>query len=360
MNWVMIIMQMNMIIREKRKELGLTQEQIAEYLGVSTPAVNKWEKGTTYPDISLLPPLARLLKTDLNTLLCFDEGLSEQEISLFCKEVMDTIGANGFESGFTMVVDKVQKYPGCGMLLHTTALLLDGALMLSGIIGPSKEKYSRQITDLYIRAAGSEDEKIRNKAIFMLASKYMGLEEYDKAQEMLDLMPERSSIDKMQLQANLWSSQGKLTEAAELLERKLLLLESHDIQSILTSLAEIALKEGRTENAVRLAEISSETAKLFGLWEYCSFVAPLQVAVHEENVQESISILKSIFAAVLTPWEMKKSPLYCHIAFKENKITPGKKMLPALLAEVENDPKYGFLHSNGEFQQLLGQYRARC
>jgi transcriptional regulator with XRE-family HTH domain len=47
----MINMPMNMIIRDKRKEIGLTQEQIGEYLGVSTPAVNKWESGATYPDI---------------------------------------------------------------------------------------------------------------------------------------------------------------------------------------------------------------------------------------------------------------------------------------------------------------------
>ena len=40
-------MKLNQIIREKRKELVLTQEQIAEYLGVSTPAVNKWEKGVS-------------------------------------------------------------------------------------------------------------------------------------------------------------------------------------------------------------------------------------------------------------------------------------------------------------------------
>ena len=64
-------MQIHQIIREKRKALGLTQEQVAERLGVSTPAVNKWEKGSTYPDITLLPALARLLETDLNTLLSF-------------------------------------------------------------------------------------------------------------------------------------------------------------------------------------------------------------------------------------------------------------------------------------------------
>ena len=40
-------MKINEIIRKKRKALSLTQEQIAEYLGVSTPAVNKWEKGVS-------------------------------------------------------------------------------------------------------------------------------------------------------------------------------------------------------------------------------------------------------------------------------------------------------------------------
>ena len=53
-------------IKNYRKTEGLTQEQVANYLGVSTPAVNKWEKGNTYPDISLLPALARLLKIDIN------------------------------------------------------------------------------------------------------------------------------------------------------------------------------------------------------------------------------------------------------------------------------------------------------
>lgn len=66
-------MKMNEVIRRRRKELGLTQDRVAELLGVSAPAVNKWENGNSYPDITLLPPLARLLKTDLNTLLSFQD-----------------------------------------------------------------------------------------------------------------------------------------------------------------------------------------------------------------------------------------------------------------------------------------------
>ena len=43
----MNFMPINQVIREKRKEHGFTQEQIADYLGVSAPAVNKWESGVS-------------------------------------------------------------------------------------------------------------------------------------------------------------------------------------------------------------------------------------------------------------------------------------------------------------------------
>lgn len=40
-------MKINLIIKNKRIEQNLTQEQLASSLGVSTPAVNKWEKGVS-------------------------------------------------------------------------------------------------------------------------------------------------------------------------------------------------------------------------------------------------------------------------------------------------------------------------
>ena len=66
-------MEIAQLLREKRNALGLTQEQVADRLGVTAPAVNKWEKGLCCPDLALLPVLARLLKTDPNTLLGFRE-----------------------------------------------------------------------------------------------------------------------------------------------------------------------------------------------------------------------------------------------------------------------------------------------
>ena len=69
-------MVISQIIREKRKQLGLTQENVAEYLGVSTPAVSKWENGTTYPDIMLLPALARLLDVYKRQIVDIVRGMS--------------------------------------------------------------------------------------------------------------------------------------------------------------------------------------------------------------------------------------------------------------------------------------------
>lgn len=56
-------------IMNKRKALGLTQQKLADSLHVSSQAVSKWENGTAYPDITLLPELASVLKTTVDALL---------------------------------------------------------------------------------------------------------------------------------------------------------------------------------------------------------------------------------------------------------------------------------------------------
>lgn len=129
-------MKINQIIREKRKELSLTQEQMAEFLGVSTPAVNKWEKGITYPDITLLPALARLLKTDLNTLMSFNEDLSDVEIENFVNELGKIIVEKNYEAAFQEGLNKIHEYPTCDMLIYTTIIYLEGALTLYSVPNP--------------------------------------------------------------------------------------------------------------------------------------------------------------------------------------------------------------------------------
>lgn len=392
---------MNVIVREKRKELGLTQEQIADYLGVSTPAVNKWEKGTTYPDISLLPALARLLKTDLNTLLCYNEGLSKKEIGLFLEKVVSVIRKDSLEKGVAMAMEKVQEYPNCAELLHMIAMTIQGSLIISEMMPDEKKPYEEQVTKLYERVAKCDDPKYSSQANYMLASKWITNEEYDKAQETIDLLPEPSELDKRQLQADLFIKQEKYREAGKILECQLQ-RNLQQNQILLLQMAKIAVREGDDQNALHIADCAQKESHLFDLWEYMGGIVPLEVAILQEDVEKTLSNLKTILAAIFHPWDMKQSPLCKHIVqdveakkaeerkvelrdMNENNTSKSnvdkvdsvkestnkeitdkekaKKMttmiLPPILLELENDPKYDFIRQNSEFQQLLTEYRRK-
>ena len=61
--------QTGRFIAERRRELGLTQKELAEKLGITDRAVSKWENGRCMPDLSLLRPLSAILKVGINDLL---------------------------------------------------------------------------------------------------------------------------------------------------------------------------------------------------------------------------------------------------------------------------------------------------
>ena len=69
-------------IAEKRKEYGLTQEQLAEKLGVSNRSISRWENGKTMPDFSLFPKLCKILEVSISELL-EGKGVTGESIHLY-------------------------------------------------------------------------------------------------------------------------------------------------------------------------------------------------------------------------------------------------------------------------------------
>lgn len=65
----MNVQKTGILISEVRKEKGLTQKQLAEQLHVSDRTVSKWKRGSGFPDISLLEPLADALGISVTSLL---------------------------------------------------------------------------------------------------------------------------------------------------------------------------------------------------------------------------------------------------------------------------------------------------
>ncbi|HZK33152.1 MAG TPA: helix-turn-helix transcriptional regulator [Tissierellaceae bacterium] len=346
-------MKINEIIKEKRQELNLTQEKVAEYLGVSTPAVNKWEKGVSYPDITILPGLARLLKTDLNTLLSFNEDLSDREIGEFVNKLTSLIQNKGLEAGYKFAMVKIRDYSNCHRLIYSVALILEGSLLMFDV--DDSERYYKEIESLYQRVLKSEDVEIRNQALSKMISKYIKQEEYKKAQKLIDSIS-KQAIDKSGLQANLFIKQGKNYRALEILEQNLL-VKVNEIQVILLKLMGVNMKENKIEEAEYMANTFEETAKLYDLWEYNSYTANFELAVFKKDEEESIRLLKCMFEAMKKKWDINSSLLYKNIKSKENNIGMENLLLSSLIKEIERDEKFEFLRSNQRYLKLINQYK---
>ncbi|MBR3587942.1 MAG: helix-turn-helix domain-containing protein [Clostridia bacterium] len=77
-------------LKNLRKEKNLTQEKLADFLGVSFQTVSKWERGDTYPDITMLPEIAGFFKISVDDLLGVNRAENEKEI-LRCLEEYDNL-----------------------------------------------------------------------------------------------------------------------------------------------------------------------------------------------------------------------------------------------------------------------------
>ena len=68
-------------IKRLRRENNLTQEILAEFLGVTFQSISNWERGESYPDITMLPEIAGFFKVSVDELLGVNRVEDEAEIT---------------------------------------------------------------------------------------------------------------------------------------------------------------------------------------------------------------------------------------------------------------------------------------
>lgn len=352
-------MSMNMVIQEQRRKLGLTQEQIAEYLGVSTPAVSKWEKGITSPDIGLIPPLARLLKIDLNTLFCFSEELSIQEISLFCNELAKQ-AREDIISAFEIAEKKIHEYPHNEHLLLNITIILDSMLLQTQNELLPVSKLDAKIANWYLRLSQSDDDSIRNSANYMRASRYIRQGKTDAAQEVLDAIRDKVDLiaalpDKLMLQVSIYLQQNKAELAALELE-KALYKEISRIQLLLMKLVDAELATGNMEYARKIAEKTNVMVDVFDMWEYNRYIASFQILEREKNADLLLPLLEKMLEALTSHWSLTDSVLYHRMAPETKDVQSGELLL-VLLQAMETDPEYAYLRVHPKFDELVTKYK---
>ena len=201
-------MKMHEIIRQRRQTLGLTQDQLAVKLGVSAPAVNKWEKAASFPDITLLPPLARALGVDLNTLLSFQEDLTEDDIGTFLNQLYETAQNQGTSAAFQLAQEKLRQFPNSDLLVYQLANLLEGIRVLCPGDAEDDRAQEALIGELYERSAQSADPEVREWAVYTLAGRCIAQGDLDRAQQLLNQLSDTHK-DKRSLLADLRRKQGR-------------------------------------------------------------------------------------------------------------------------------------------------------
>lgn len=122
-------------IAARRKDNRLTQNQLAEMLGITDKAVSKWETGKSMPDPSLFCPLCDLLHITLNELLSgefiSDENLKEKSNQLLLEVVTSWLGRDQWENNTNAPVPTVLKIKNIRKVYETESTVTEAVKNVS-------------------------------------------------------------------------------------------------------------------------------------------------------------------------------------------------------------------------------------
>lgn len=163
--------------KANRKRMGLTQGEIAEMLCVSTQAISKWETGTSYPDLSLLPTIANLFGVSVDSMLGINISEKEDKINLILEECRTMTENCQYSDAVTVLRNALFKYPSEPRLMYQLAWNLTGTIkecrenLFEAIriyekilqITDDAELRSRVLRDLMYRYSTAGDEETARK-----------------------------------------------------------------------------------------------------------------------------------------------------------------------------------------------------
>lgn len=342
-------MKINEIIRYYRKKENLTQEQVANYLNISAPAVNKWENGVSFPDITLLAPLARFLKIDVNTLLSFNEDLTDETVDRFVAEVINISETNGYEKAFERGFELIKQFPACDKLIYWIALSLRIELLISNI--EEKNKYEKDIIEWLKLVSESNNYKIASLAKLDLASIYRTKKDYVKAQEILDKIPD-VEVDKKFQQAVLFKSSGKLDNAYDICER-ILLENAQESLNIFIFIISTLCEEQKFDEAEDFLKSATTLVETFDLGEYHKYPLELLLAKEKNDKERIIKTIQNMMDKAESMGNSINSKLYKHISSKESGEKNKESYKNTVMTIIKEDDSLDFVKNDPRIKLLL-------
>lgn len=346
-------MQIGEVIRKYRKSKNMTQEEMANRLGVTAPAVNKWENGNSMPDIMLLAPIARLLEISLDTLLSFREELTDEEIRRLVNETNDRLKEEPYGQVFSWAKKIREEYPNCEWLIWQMAVVLDAHRLYVEV--EDGEKYDDDILACFNRMLDSDDEELRSRAADSLFGFYTRKEQWEKAERYLPYFS-KESPERKRKQAFIYSKTGRMEEAYKTYEQ--ILLSGYQMSSmVMHSIFQLALKEGHMEKACQMVDKQQQMARVFEMGRYNEISTRLELTVAEKDVEGTLEVMEQMLDSLDTVTAWVTSSLFEHMELKKEAQKDFVVMLKKNLLENfrRDEDSYGFLKENKRYQELVKQ-----
>ncbi len=217
-------------IRLLRKEKNISQETLAQYLGVSFQAVSKWENESAMPDIELVPAIAAFFGVSTDELFDFNVYEMQKNVEAIVDEHSKCWDDK--EKCERILREGLKKYPGNEILLNC----------LIGVI-PLPERSEEVISLCKSLIEGTRDDEVKYDAYRIMAEAYKSRGEYLLVREALEHIPE-IYFTKLEQKAILLDGED-MFEAA--VKQKSLSFE--ELLVMLVRLAEYYTEKGDMEKA---------------------------------------------------------------------------------------------------------------
>ncbi len=166
-------------LRRLRFEKGVTQETLANHLGISQQSVGKWERGEGYPDITLLPKIALFFGVTIDELLNFSQAAVDEAVSKYEKESQRYCNAGDIESDLALWERAYAEFPNDCRVISG---LMYALLTCATTIPDNSDERRKCVVSLGERILSeSKDEALRGGAVQALCFAYNQMGEREKA-----------------------------------------------------------------------------------------------------------------------------------------------------------------------------------
>ncbi|MCM1026006.1 MAG: helix-turn-helix domain-containing protein [Roseburia sp.] len=232
-------------IRNLRKQKNISQEVLAQYLGVSFQAVSKWESGTTMPDVPMIPAIASFFGVSTDELFDYNQYELEKKIEEIVAESVPYRGKDDARCE-EILREGLKKYPGNDVLLNC---------LLYSI--PTPERSDEVISICKSLIEGTKMDDVRYDACRILAETYAAMGETGLAKETIRRIPE-IYFTSLELEAELLTGEDKF-RAADIQKG----LSADTLLAMLECLADCYQEKGEPEKAKIQLEIAERVIEAF-------------------------------------------------------------------------------------------------